>query len=254
MLRSIKSLHGCTVAAVDGDIGHVEQAYFDDEKWGVRYLVVKTGSWFDGLHVLISPYSIRAFDRRSSAIHVDLSLQQVKDSPDIDAHKPVSRQHELDYLAYYNYPVYWNGLSLWGMGPYPVVDQREPVKRASAVYGRAAAKAAHGAAPPDDIHLRSTTAVHGYHIEGSDGSMGHVCGYLFDDVSWVIRYLIVDVRNWLPGGREVLLSTSSVQSIDWAASTVVTVLTRAAIRGSRRYGESTVVDHDYEATRREWAS
>jgi hypothetical protein len=41
MLRNIDSLKGCTVAANDGEMGHVEQLYFDDEAWGIRYLVVK---------------------------------------------------------------------------------------------------------------------------------------------------------------------------------------------------------------------
>lgn len=251
MLRSIKSLHGCTVAAVDGDIGHIEQAYFDDEKWGVRYLMVKTGSRLQRLHILISPYAIRAFDRESSTIHVELSLQQVMDSPSIDAHKPVSRRHELDYVAYYNYPVYWGGVSLWGIGPYPVVDQQGT---ASTESRRIAGNGGHSAMAPDDIHLRSTTSVHGYRIEGADGNIGRVSGYLFDDVSWVIRYLILDVRNWQPGGKKVLLAMDAVESVDWTASIVLTGLTREAIRGGQRYGESAVVHQGYEATKREWAS
>lgn len=245
MLRSIKSLDGCTVAAVDGDIGHIEQVYFDDEKWGVRYLVVEAGNWFREQRVLISPYSIRSFDRESSAVHVDLTLQQIMDSPNIDTHKPVSRQHELGYLDYYNYPQYWGGAGLWGMGPYPVRDIQDtagPTFKATAVDKNDVAD------PQDDVHLRSTAAVHGYHIEGTDGSIGHVCGYLFDDVAWVIRYLIVDVRNWLPGGKEVLVATSSIETINWTTSTVLTKLTRDAIKNSHRYSESSALNHDYEPT------
>jgi hypothetical protein len=42
ILRSIKRLHGCTVATLDGDIRSVDAVYFDDEAFGVRYLVVET--------------------------------------------------------------------------------------------------------------------------------------------------------------------------------------------------------------------
>ena len=56
MLRSIESLKGCRVAASDGEIGSVEELYFDRDGWGVRYLVVKTGNWIDGRRLLISPY------------------------------------------------------------------------------------------------------------------------------------------------------------------------------------------------------
>jgi uncharacterized protein YrrD len=45
MLRDLNDLHGRTVVARDGDIGSVQDIYFDDEAWGVRYLVVNTGAW-----------------------------------------------------------------------------------------------------------------------------------------------------------------------------------------------------------------
>ncbi|WP_407947549.1 hypothetical protein [Paraburkholderia polaris] len=35
MLRSIKDLHGCTVSAIDGDIGTVDQVYFDVDLHGI---------------------------------------------------------------------------------------------------------------------------------------------------------------------------------------------------------------------------
>jgi hypothetical protein len=122
MFRSIKSLHGCVVRAFDGDIGAVNQVYFDDESWGVRYLVVETGNWLSDRQVLISLYSVEHADVASNAIHVSLTRQQVRDSPNIDAHKPVSRQHEIEYLRYYSYPTYWGGPNLWGMGAYPAFD------------------------------------------------------------------------------------------------------------------------------------
>jgi len=117
MLRSIRDLHGSTVSAVDGDIGSVSQAYFDDESWGVRYLVVETGNWLNDRQVLVSPYSVKHTDPGSSIVHVGLSRQQVRDSPMLDAHKPVSRQHEIEYLRYYSYPTYWGGPNLWEWAP-----------------------------------------------------------------------------------------------------------------------------------------
>ena len=37
MLRSTKQLYEEKLRASDGDIGHVKDFYFDDEKWVVRY-------------------------------------------------------------------------------------------------------------------------------------------------------------------------------------------------------------------------
>jgi hypothetical protein len=81
MLQNIESLEGCTVAASDGEIGDVEELYFDDEAWGVRYLVVRMENWIDGRRVLISPYSVIRTEPAALIIHVDLTRRQVSDSP-----------------------------------------------------------------------------------------------------------------------------------------------------------------------------
>jgi hypothetical protein len=44
MLRSIKQLCGTKLGAMDGEIGHVKDFYFDDKNWAVRYVVADTGS------------------------------------------------------------------------------------------------------------------------------------------------------------------------------------------------------------------
>jgi hypothetical protein len=45
MLRNMADLAGCAIGATDGTIGHVEDFYFADNAWVIRYLVVKTGAW-----------------------------------------------------------------------------------------------------------------------------------------------------------------------------------------------------------------
>ena len=58
MLRNVKESRGFAIRATDGVIGEVDDLYFDDENWAVRYLVVETGGWLSGRKVLISPYAI----------------------------------------------------------------------------------------------------------------------------------------------------------------------------------------------------
>jgi hypothetical protein len=245
MLRSTKDLHGCTVAASDGDIGTVEQIYFDDEAWGVRYLVVDTGSWIDERRVLISPYSIKHADPGAGSMQVNLTRKQVKDSPNIDTQKPVSRQHEAEYLRYYGFPQYWGGTSAWMMGSYPGLGL---VRGAPGMASELRAQLdLYGDKPPGDVHLRSTKAVEGYHMAAADGSIGHVSGFIYDDVEWTIRYLTVDTQNWWPGGKEVLLATQWIDVIDWYDSTVSTRLTRDAIKASPAYDRSVPIERSYEA-------
>lgn len=120
MLRSMKNdLRGFTVGATDGDIGQVEEFYFDDQSFTVRHLVVDTGGWLGERKVLISPMALRDIDWGGKRIKAALTKAQVEKSPAIDTDRPVSRQHEIEYYGYYGYPSYWAGPYLWGAYPYP---------------------------------------------------------------------------------------------------------------------------------------
>ena len=44
MLKNAKDLKGLEIRATDGEIGTVDQFYFDDESWAIRYLVHRTDS------------------------------------------------------------------------------------------------------------------------------------------------------------------------------------------------------------------
>ncbi len=119
MLKSLKDIEKCAIGATDGDIGQVKDLYFDDHAWAIRYLIVDTGSWLSSRKVLISPISIHTPDWQANRLPAAVTRDQVKNSRDIDTDKPVSRQHELQYLDYSGYPNYWGGSGLWGEGMYP---------------------------------------------------------------------------------------------------------------------------------------
>ncbi|WDD90908.1 PRC-barrel domain-containing protein [Burkholderia sp. FERM BP-3421] len=244
MLRSIKTLRGNAIRAKDGDIGHVDQAYFDDDDWCIRYLVVETGDWLHDRQVLISPYSVKRADPGSGTLHVNLTRQQVRDSPNLDTRKPVSRQHEAEYLRYYNYPTYWGGPNLWGMGAYPAYDSAGLSLDSEA--GNPVPTFAAPANAPSDTHLRSTDEVRGYQLEATNGRIGSVCGFIYDDEAWIIRYLTIDTRSWWSIGKKVLIATHWFDRVDWAAQTVSTTLTRDAVRNSPAYDDSKPIHRGYE--------
>ncbi len=241
MLRNVSTLNGSTVNASDGEIGHVKDSYFDDEAWALRYLVVDTGTWLTSREVLVSPYSVKPPLGSNSLIDVALTREQVKASPDIDTHKPVSRQRERDYLGYYGYPTYWNGGDLWAMGAYPAMPPLTTPPDYTERHERVESEV-----NPEDVHLRSTEQVNGYRIQASDDGIGHVEDFIFDDESWAVRYLVVDTRNWWPGGKRVLIATRWIDRIDWTERKVYTSLTRDAVKASPAYDESTAIDREYE--------
>jgi hypothetical protein len=238
MLNTITHLKGFAIRAIDGELGSVEHLYFDDDTWTVRYLTVDTGGWLGGRRVLISPFSISNIDWRDRIIDVSLTRQQVQYSPDIDTHKPISRQHETAYLGYFGYPSYWGGPYQWGPFFYPKGFSVPNIDSAPEIAKRATAASR-------DSHLRSTGAVHGYHIQASDGAIGHISGFVLDDATWAIRYLEADTTNWLPG-KTVLISPAWIQLVSWAESKVYVTLSKEAIQGAPEYADSYPITREYE--------
>jgi hypothetical protein len=124
MLRTVKDLQGYAIRATDGVIGEVADFFFDDEDWVIRYLVVDAGTWLRGRHVLISPVAIGHPDWMAQLLPVSITKDQVKNSPDIDTRKPVSRQHETEYLDYYGYPFYGEAPASGEWAPTPAASPR----------------------------------------------------------------------------------------------------------------------------------
>jgi len=239
MLRSTKELEHYAIGATDGDIGHVNDFYFDDDAWVVRYLVVDTGTWLAGRTVLISPISIRQPDWIKRTLPVVITKDQVRNSPDVDTDKPVSRQNESLYLDYYGYPDYWGGVSMWGDGLYPYAMSPGYVEQGLTRRERERDEEAYRRAERDrrrneDPHLRSCNEVHGYHLKASDGEIGHVEGFLIDDETWAIRYLVVNTSNWWLG-HKVLIAPRWIESVNWDDQTVAVDLTRESVKTAQPY-------------------
>ena len=222
MLRNLKPLYGDKLGALDGEVGHVKDFYFDDQSWAVRYVVADTGSWLTGRQVLISPHAFGNLHQAGKLLLVNLRRKQIEDSPSIETHKPVSRQYEEEYYRYYGWPFYWQGGSLWGMSELPTAalpvmpPQGEPTTASRPQSER------------PDAHLRSTRAVTGYHLQTSDGVVGHVCDYLVDPQTWAIRELVIKIGHRF-SGREVQIPTSQVERISYDASTVFVSMTKQAV-------------------------
>ena len=253
MLHLIKDLEKCTIGATDGEIGHVEDFYFDDEAWVIRYLVVRAGAWLGGRNVLVSPYSVGASDWKSTILPVSITKEQVRNSPLIDTERPVSRQHEMSYLGYYGYPYYWGGLGIWGASFYPGMAAGfgyEAVGlnyRNGRTYGvREAPADAEERRENEDPHLRSCNEIAGYHLLATDGDLGHVQGFLVDDKSWSIRYLIVNTSNWWLG-HQFLIAPEWIDKVSWAERSVTVNLNRQTVKDSPPYDESIPLDSATEA-------
>ena len=238
MLTNTSDLKGLVIRAKDGELGTVDEVYFDDEDWAVRYVTVETGDWLGGRSVLISPFSIIRADWQARRLDVALTKHQVEKSPDISTHAPISRMHESAYLSYYGYPYYWDGPHMWG-------EADLPYQTAMAASASAEALAARIRRASPDSHLRSTAGTTGYHIEASDGEIGHLSGFVVDDEAWAIRYIEVATQNWWPG-KKVLISPAWIERISWREEKVYVPLFRDTIQSAPEYAVSKPISREYE--------
>jgi len=236
MLRSLNDLEHYTVSATDGDVGNVSNFLMDDDRWVIRYLVVTTGGFFSERKVLISPVAFGQAEWASQRFQLDLTRDKILHSPDVDTDQPVSRQHERDQFRYYGYPDYWGSSGIWGMSGAP-----GPLAAA----GVAEKPPAQHQGASDDQHLRSVREVCGYHIQGSDDSIGHIQDFIVDDETWEVRYLVIDTSNvWF--GRKVLVSPWWASSISWEHRKVYLDLSREEIRDSPEWNPDAGVNREYE--------
>jgi uncharacterized protein YrrD len=210
MNRSIKSLIGFDLKETDGDIGEVVDFYFDDQSWTVRYVIVKTGN---------------------EEIAVNLTQEQIKNSPDIDTEKPVSRQQEEQLTDYYPWVGYWGDVhdaGIFGQMPSDLYYEDVTPPPASTVTDTDLST------ENNNQHLHSTEDVDGYNIHAVDGEIGKVVDFIVDDSTWKMKYFVVETGSWL-NSKKVLLSTRWIKEVNWENSIVIVNISTEAVKNSPEF-------------------
>lgn len=109
-LRSTRDVIDYKIQAQDGEIGNIDDFIVEDGTWSIRYVAVDTGNWLlPGKKVLISLPWIKNIDWKQSKVFIDLSKEEVKESPEYDPTKTINRAYEKDLHNYYKKPHYWEG-------------------------------------------------------------------------------------------------------------------------------------------------
>ncbi len=232
MLQSAEELRGTRLQAMDDEIGPLEDLYFDDFEWKVRYLVANTGSWLSGRRILLSPLALTGAPDTNSHIQMNLTSKQIEASPPIDSAEPVSKQKEIELHNYYGWNYYGFGPGVAGM--YSRGARLEP-RQDDVTENKL----------PGDPHLRSIKHVAGYKIRATDDDLGHVEDFIVDDTTWEVRYMVVDTAPlWF--GKKVLISPLWVQEVDWSGRAVEVSLSADDIETSPEWDGSTPIDPDYD--------
>jgi len=73
--------------------------------------------------------------------------------------------------------------------------------------------------------------VNGYHLQASDGTIGHICDFMMDVQSWALCQLVIKTGHRF-SGKEVQIATRTVDRIDYQGSKVLVNLTKEAVEKS----------------------
>lgn len=250
MLRQALKMRGFSVVGQDDKVGTIHDFYFDDDSWTVRYAVVDTGSWLTGRKVLVSPAAIAEIDWQMEQVLSPLTRKQIEESPDIALDQPVSRQHEVMLHDYYAWPHYWGApAGRTGMstaGPLGAAVPMPPVTGATGAIDPETPEGVKRATRNEgDPHLRSMREVHGYAVNATDGDIGKIDDFFFDETEWRIRYLLIDTGPWI-FGKEVLISPEWAENVSWTERDVHVKVTREQVKESPEYNPQRTTDREHE--------
>lgn len=233
-IHSIDAIKGYELGANDGGIGKTKDLFFDDQSWVIRYLLADTHKWLPSRKVLISPISVGSIDPLTRTIYINLSKKEIKESPPLDSDAPVSRQYEAVFNKHYDWVNYWGGASLWGIDMYPrtlgLKKELSEIEKIS----------------EGETNLRSAEEVTGYRIHTRDGDIGHIEDFLMVEDTWLIRYLVIDTSNWIPGSKRVIVDPNWVDDVNWADNSVLLKVNKKQVESSPEYDPSMPVERDFE--------
>jgi stress response protein YsnF len=85
----------------------------------------------------------------------------------------------------------------------------------------------------------------GFHLLATDGEIGGVHDFYFDDQTWTIRYLVAETGRWL-AERQVLISPFSIRRVDYEEKRVQVGLTKKQIEDSPPIETHLPVSRHYE--------
>lgn len=208
MLYFTSELKTYHIEATDGEMGKIQDIYFDDKKWAVRYAVLDTRKWLPGQRVILSPTAFINLNKQAGTLKVVHDKEAVRNSPVISEESFISNDVEHSLSGYYGWSRYWMGDMLWGAQDQPMTPtsetvvtddlRREPQFNASVDYG-----------------LRSEEETLDFKVHASDGSIGKVADMIFDDEYWKIRYIIVKNNDAVVKETYYAIHPEDIQSVDW---------------------------------------
>lgn len=237
MKRSIRELIGYSIKAKNGEDGKVNDFLFDEKSWIIRYLEADLGNFFKEERVLI-PYNFLGDpDGEEKNFRIDLTVDNIKRSPNLSFDMPVSRIYERKLAEHY-------GIKY----PYWMVDSAAFAGNEVVFYPGVAFRAPRKVIKEEDIDtsLRSFNEIQGYGINAIDDKFGHISDMIIEDTDWQILYFVVDTNNLFPWSKKVILPIEKIDKISFSDREAHVDMTKEAIKDSPEYNPDEAVNAELE--------
>ena len=248
MIHVLSDLDNFAIDANDGKVGKVTDFYFDDRRWVIRYLVVDIGSALKSHKVLLSPARIKHLNKEEKTITVDMSLNEIANSPCIDTRHALPSHYEIDYLSYHGYAFNWDRNS---QKPVSIDDETSAIF--DETLGQKSASAQDVLVSIDSVrrmygdrHLRSYQEIIGYCIQANDGDIGYLKSVLIDDDTWNIKCCIVKTSNWW-FGHHVFITPQAIRDISWGSTKIYVDMTQQQVKEAPSFDYSLTQNNSYES-------
>jgi hypothetical protein len=92
-------LIGYSVEATDGSIGKIDDV---TNEVGASYIVVDTGPWIFGKHVLLPAGVVQRIDHEDKTVYVNRMKDEIKNSPEWDDERKVDESYRSEVGTYYS--------------------------------------------------------------------------------------------------------------------------------------------------------
>ena len=236
VLRNARTLIDHEVRSAGEVIGKVADLFFDEQEWCIRYFAIETGGWLNRRRILISPAVVVHPDWDPNVLPVNLTKDQIRESPVVEWDVPLSRKSEHALRQHYGWPIYWDDNSPAANHPPPAAALVET--------SSSGVKTTSPATSFAQNHLRSVKEINQYRIHAIDGEIGRAVDFLIDDRSWDIRFVVIDSGNWLPG-KKVVVSPWWIAEVNWPELEITVDLSKDSIKNSPDYDPDHPLTADY---------
>ncbi|GAA0595785.1 PRC-barrel domain-containing protein [Virgibacillus siamensis] len=217
------------IYATDGEMGKIHDLYFDDDKWGLRYVVVDSRKWLPGRRVLLSPASFDSIDSKEAFVKAKEDKETIRNSPKVPEGQPITREVEKSLTGYYGWGRYWTDSLVGGVQPRPYNDVRNEALAKDQIQQEMNLN------EETNLDLRSADETMDYKVHADDGKLGHAADLVLDDHYWKMRYLIVESEGLPNENNYYVMDLEDVESVDWFEGDIYVRGSLDSIKQKRSY-------------------